>query len=182
MSRIFGEVRQIGYVVRDIQAAMRYWIEVVGVGPFFYLEPRTAQHTKYHGKLSPIETSNALANSGYLQIELIQQHNDAPSMFLDFLGSGREGMHHVAYWTKKFDEDLKRLTAAGYQIGQEGWVHSPDSRSVYFLNQSHPGTVIELSEISGPKGESFRLIAEASRGWDGKDPIRKRSSTLPPKG
>jgi len=33
MSRIFGAVCQNGYVVRDIQAAMRHWIEVIGVGP-----------------------------------------------------------------------------------------------------------------------------------------------------
>ena len=35
MSRIFGEIIQNGYVVRDIAAAMRHWIEVLGVGPCF---------------------------------------------------------------------------------------------------------------------------------------------------
>ncbi len=35
MSRVFSELRQLGYVVRDIEAAMQYWIEVNGVGPFF---------------------------------------------------------------------------------------------------------------------------------------------------
>ena len=178
MSRIFGEIRQIGYVVRDVQAAMHYWIEVLGVGPFFYSEGRKIQNFKYRGKPSPIEMNVALANSGYLQVELIQQLNDAPSMYLDFLRAGHEGLQHVAYWTKTFDADMKRLTAAGYQVGQEGWVHSPDGRFVYFLNEFHPGTVVELSEISGPKGESFKLIAEASRNWDGSDPIRKRASTF----
>jgi hypothetical protein len=38
MSRIFGEIFQNGYVVRDIQAAMRHWIEVLGMGPWFYIE------------------------------------------------------------------------------------------------------------------------------------------------
>ena len=33
MSRIFGAVCQNGYVVRDIDAAMKHWIEVMGVGP-----------------------------------------------------------------------------------------------------------------------------------------------------
>ena len=32
MSRIFGEITQLGYVVRDIRAAMDRWIET-GVGP-----------------------------------------------------------------------------------------------------------------------------------------------------
>jgi hypothetical protein len=48
MSRKFGKIAQIGYVVRDIDAAM--------------------------------ELSVALANSGDIQIELIQPRNDAPSM------------------------------------------------------------------------------------------------------
>ena len=31
MSRIFGDVRQDGYVVEDIEAAMKHWTEVLGV-------------------------------------------------------------------------------------------------------------------------------------------------------
>ena len=38
MSRIFGQVRQNGYVVRDIEVAMRHWTQVLGLGPFFYFE------------------------------------------------------------------------------------------------------------------------------------------------
>ena len=34
MSRLFGEFRQVGIVVRDIEAAMKHWTEVLGVGPF----------------------------------------------------------------------------------------------------------------------------------------------------
>ena len=38
MSRFLGEIRQAGYVVDDIEAAMDYWSRVLGVGPFFYKE------------------------------------------------------------------------------------------------------------------------------------------------
>ncbi len=38
MSRIFGSIRQNGYVVSDIEAAMRHWTEVMGIGPWFYVE------------------------------------------------------------------------------------------------------------------------------------------------
>ena len=55
---------------------------------------------RYRGEPSPLEVSIALANSGALQIELIQQRNDAPSMYRDFLSrESRGGLHHVAYWT-----------------------------------------------------------------------------------
>ena len=36
MSVLFGKVCQNGYVVRDIAAAMKFWTEVLRVGPFFY--------------------------------------------------------------------------------------------------------------------------------------------------
>ena len=37
MSRLLGPVRQNGYVVRDIEQAMKYWSETMGVGPWYYI-------------------------------------------------------------------------------------------------------------------------------------------------
>jgi hypothetical protein len=97
MSRFFGAITQNGYVVHDIAAAMRHWIEVLGVGPWFYVEHTPIEDFQYQGHPSPIDVSIALANSGPLQIELIQQRNDAPSMYRDFLAAGHEGLQHIAY-------------------------------------------------------------------------------------
>ena len=172
MSRRFGEIRQNGYVVRDVEAAMRHWTEVLGVGPFFYFERVPIEDFRYRGAASPLEVSIALANSGPLQIELIQQRNDAPSMYRDFLAAGHEGLQHVAYWTEAFDTDLERLREL--EIGQSGAVGGADGRFVYFATESHPGTVVELSEISGAKGRFFSRIRDAAATWDGSDPIRRR--------
>ena len=120
MSRFFGAVTQNGYVVQDIQAAMRHWIDVLGVGPWYYVERAPIVDFTYKGEPSAAEISIALANSGSLQIELIQQRNDAPSMYRDFLAAGHEGLQHVAYWTTTFDADLQRILDAGYAIGQSG--------------------------------------------------------------
>jgi hypothetical protein len=172
VSRIFGEPRQNGYVVRDVEAAMRHWSEVLGVGPWFYFERVPMEEFRYRGEPSSLEVSIALANSGALQIELIQPRNDAPSMYRDFLAAGREGLQHLAYWTECFDEDLARLQALGHEVGQSGQIGA-DGRFVYLLTEAHPGTVIEVSEISGPKGRFFAHIAAAAAHWDGADPIRR---------
>ena len=171
MSRFFGAVTQNGYVVRDIQAAMRHWIDVLGVGPWYYAERAPIVDFAYKGEPSSAEISIALANSGSLQIELIQQRNDAPSMYRDFLAAGHEGLQHVAYWTTTFDADLQRILDAGYAIGQSGRV-GDRGPFVYFQTEGHPGTVVELSDVSGAKGRMFQRIAEAARDWDGSDPIR----------
>jgi len=171
VSRFFGEVRQIGYVVTDIEAAMRHWSQTLGIGPWFYAAKIVDDEFEYKGEPSPIERSVALANSGFIQMELVQQRNDAPSMYRDFLRAGRTGAQHFAYWTTNFDADLARLTGLGLTVGMRGRV-GPGGRYVYFETEFHPGTVIELSEISGPKGALFRKIREASENWDGSDPVR----------
>ena len=172
MSRIFGKVRQNGYVVRDIEAAMTHWTQVLGVGPFYYIERVQMDWFRYRGQPSQAEVSIALANSGDLQIELIQQRNDAPSLYRDFLGSGREGLQHMSYWTTNYQADFERFVSLGFQIGQEGQIGGPDGRFVYFDTETHPGTVIEVSDISGSKGAFFERIRQAAANWDGSRAIR----------
>jgi hypothetical protein len=94
-------------------------------------------------------------------------------MYRDFLEACHEGLQHIAYWTHQFDADLERLTSAGYSVGQSGEAGGPDGRFVYFDTEDHPGTVVELSEISGTKGSFFEMIASAAREWDGSNPVRR---------
>ena len=171
MSRFFGPIRQLGYVVPDIEAAMAYWSETLGVGPFFYNPRVPIVNYRYRGEAYEPHNSVALANSGAVQVELIQTRNDVPSMYRDFLQAGRTGLQHVAMWTDSYDADLERLLARGIKPVMQGEV-GERGRFVYFDTEYHPGTVVELSEVAGPKGEMFRLIREASEGWDGRDPVR----------
>lgn len=171
MSRFFGEVRQAGYVVPDIEEAMLYWANVLGVGPWFYAPKVPVEKFTYRGEPSEPVTSVALANSGPFQIELIQQRNTAPTMYQDFLTAGNMGLQHLAYWTENYDADLEHLLARGFKVGMAGEVGA-NGRFCYFETGIHPGAVIELSEVKGPKGKMFKLIHDASIGWDGTDPIR----------
>ncbi|BAF88686.1 glyoxalase [Azorhizobium caulinodans ORS 571] len=171
MSRFFGDIRQAGYVVNDIEAAMDYWSRVLGIGPWFYNPRVPIVNYTYRGERYEVHNSVALANSGPLQMELIQCRNDTPSMYRDFLQAGNTGLQHVAYWTENYDADLARLIAQGFKPVMGGEV-GEKGRFIYFDTEYHPGTVIELSEVAGPKGKLFKMIREASQGWDGTDPVR----------
>jgi catechol 2,3-dioxygenase-like lactoylglutathione lyase family enzyme len=116
----------------------------------------------------------ALAQSGGIQIELIQPLDEHPSAFHDFLRAGRQGLQHVAFWTDDFDAALTAAGARGLTVLQEGCsgTGAPDERFVYFTAEQHPGTMIELSETAGAKGDLFRAVAAAADGWDGRDPVR----------
>lgn len=171
MSRFLGEIRQLGYVVPDIEAAMDYWSRTLGVGPWFYNPKVPIVNYRYDGAPYEPHNSVALANSGFVQVELIQTRNDVPSMYRDFLQAGRTGLQHVAYWTQDYDADLARLLAQGFVPKMQGEVGAK-GRFIYFDTEYHPGTVIELSEVAGPKGRLFDQIRDSARDWDGRDPVR----------
>jgi catechol 2,3-dioxygenase-like lactoylglutathione lyase family enzyme len=171
MSRLFGPIRQNGYVVRDLDRALAYWTGTLGVGPFYRIDDVPVRNFRFHGEPSEPRLTIALGNSGDLQIELIQQHDDAPSMYREFLDAGHEGLQHVACWTTDFNGAMKKAEEHGFGVGQSGEI-GRNGRFVYFDAQDHPGTVLELSEISGPKGEFFARIREEALHWDGRDPVR----------
>jgi len=98
MSRLFGPMRQVGIVVRDIEKVMRHWVEVCGVGPWFYTEQLPMDEFHYKDRIYDLKVSIALANSGDVQLEVIQQRNDVPSLYRDILAAGHEGMQHWSSW------------------------------------------------------------------------------------
>jgi hypothetical protein len=76
--------------------------------------------------------SIALACSGDLQIELIQQYDSAPSPYREFLDAGNSGLHHVAHWTTHYEALDQRMGALGYQLVSEGRIGGEHGRFAYF--------------------------------------------------
>jgi hypothetical protein len=72
---------------------------------------------------------------------------------------------------KHFAADLQRLLDAGYAIGYACTV-AGRGPFVYLLTESHPGTIVELLDMSGERERIFARIAEAAQNWDGKEPLR----------
>lgn len=178
MSRRFGEVRQVAFVVRDVERALRYWTETLGVGPFFVLREITPDMFRYRGEPSPAPTLTiAFANSGALQIELIQQHDDRPSAYRDFLASGREGMQHVSSWLTRaeYDATMTREFALGTTVAHEGAMAGGGVRFAYFATDTEPGGLMyEIADVAEPAVfPLMQMIADAAMGWDGSEPIRE---------
>lgn len=171
MSNLLGPIRQLGYVVDDIEAGMKHWSEVMGVGPWFYNPRVPIEDYTYDGERYEPHNSVALANSGEMQVELIQIRNDVPSMYRDFRDKGLRGLQHIAFWTTDFEADLDMMLGRGFTVKMSGCV-GKNGRFVYFAEQDHPGSCIELSEVLGPKGKMFDLIRTSSVDWDGSDPVR----------
>lgn len=182
MSRFFGDIAQLGIVVRDADKAMTEWAQRLGVGPFYVIRDVEIQNFKYRGAPSPApRLTFGFANSGNLQIEIIQQHNDVPSAYRDFLGSGHEGAQHVASWfSAPAAYDLKRqqLLDHGLELIHEGATVGGIARFAYFSTDLPGAMMIELSEARLPALRPMLDILESSStNWDGADPIRSFSTT-----
>ena len=183
MSKIFGGMRQLAFVVRDFEKTLRHWNQVLGVGPFFVLTEVEFSDYVYRGERSPSPRLNiGLSWSGAFQIEIIQQTNDAPSAYLDFLHANREGMHHVCAWSDSspsYDAARGDALASGACLVHEGAMGSAalgtTARFAYFETTAIPGGFyFEISEGLVPALKPFiEMIESSGRDWDGTDPIRK---------
>jgi catechol 2,3-dioxygenase-like lactoylglutathione lyase family enzyme len=180
MSRLFGPLRQVAFVIPDLDRALRYWTETLGVGPFFVLREMYPENYRYRGQSSPPpRLSLALGNSGDVQVELIQQHDDRASAYLEFLQAGREGFQHVSSWLTRADYDatMARQRAAGVAVVHEGSVPGSGVRFAYFATDDAPGRgglLYEMSDVLEPHiYPVMQMIRDAARDWDGSDPVRE---------
>lgn len=166
----FGPVGQIGYVVHDLAEAAARWADTTGIGPWRVMDRVPLDHFTYRGEPSAVEIGIATAYSGAVQIELIQQHNDAPSMYRDLLDTYGEGAQHICFYPDDYDAALQSAADAGMAMGQEGSLWG--IRFAYL--EGDGGRVIEFADLPRQLRDGRpKAIAEAAA-WDGSDPVRIR--------
>jgi hypothetical protein len=165
-----GPIRQIGYVVRDLDKTMAQWV-AMGVGPFFVVRNHT-QRVNYRGRPIEVTLSIGFANSGDMQVELIHQHGDTPSIFTEFLDSRGEGFHQFAWWVTDFDGAVAAAEAAGWPVVWSGGEDNATRFAYVEPPAGSPATSYELMELTEATEAMGAFFREASRDWDGIDPIR----------
>ena len=167
-----GTVMQLAFVPKDFDAALRHWTETMGVGPFFRMSHVTLLNTKHEGLPVEIDFSIAIAYWGDLQIELVQQHNEAPSIYKTWLDQGREGLHHVCVVVDDMVRARSVCASAGVRVAQEAEV--PGGGEVIYVDTgSGPGGLVEIIRLPQSTLDGFAWMREQCRQWDGTDPVRQ---------
>jgi hypothetical protein len=171
-SPLLGPATQLGFVVRDVEKAMRHWIDVFGVGPFVCMEHGTSQPppvTFMRGHAVSVELKLAFGFMGDVQVELIEQRNEAPSPYTEFLAQGREGLQHLGFWVHDHAEASRVVLEAGYEPVYEIRVQGQELPIVYYDSPSLYGPMLELVP---PKWRRSReAIRTLTSEWRGGEPV-----------
>jgi hypothetical protein len=105
-------------------------------------------------------------------LELIEQHDDSPSVYHEGPGSRRYGFHHWGVMTGSFDADVARYVSLGYK--EAFYDELPSGSRVAYMDSTRdlPG-MIELIEHTEAQERVYAEIYEAAVAWDGSDPVRE---------
>jgi hypothetical protein len=167
---------QIAYTVADIEEGMRRYGELLRVGPWFLIGPFVPPKGRYRGAVTKAHFSLALAYSGQLMVELIQQHDNEPSVFQEALKArGAHGFHHWAVGARNFENTAAHYRSLGYQEAFSDTAPDPlGCRVIYFdTGRDLPG-MLEVIEINAATEEAFHNIYKAAQEWDGTSHIVNR--------
>ena len=173
MSRFFGPPTQHGVVVPSLEAALAYWTEVVGAGPFYVIgDP---QHKSFHIGGTPSDFPKmriALGNWVDIQIELIEPQGDGQATWHQFLRERGGGMHHTSVWTADYDAMIGAALQRGLTVEVAGELTN-GVRYTYFRSPGPCDPLVEVSELLPEVAAGYAFIREAAIDWDGSDPIRR---------
>ncbi|NGY03616.1 VOC family protein [Solimonas terrae] len=164
----FGPIKQLAYVVEDLDASIEHWTRFVGVGPWTVYR-NTIMQGRYRGTPTTVSMHVGLSYQDELQIELIQVVSRTPSPYQGAAGQPLIGMHHVARHSTNLEADVAAAQARGlctaFAAGN-GVV-----QVAYLESAREPGLLLELIEASPAVLDGFATGVAASRQWDGRTRI-----------
>jgi catechol 2,3-dioxygenase-like lactoylglutathione lyase family enzyme len=169
-----GKRIQLGHVVSDLEAALKYWTEAMGVGPFVVLDTSVGdRHFVHRGQVSPVDFKIAFSYMGDVMIELIKPINSAPSPYSEFLGSGREGLHHIGFWPDDFDRTCAALEQSGFKEVSSICRSDGTKDVIYCDTPPAVGIMVELAQMPPVRTKFLGGIKLLADQWDGSRPIRR---------
>ena len=156
---------QYAYFVRDVDEAAMRWHTLLGAGPFFVARHHRTDRFSYRGEPLEADVSYAFGYAGECQIQLIQQHDDTPSIYLDMFEPGEEGLHHVATLVHDFEGELDRLTGMGFDLACRLYADGVDA--AYVDTRPALGCFTELHGDPPHIVKTFAQWKRAHDAWDG---------------
>ena len=116
-----GGVTQVAIIVEDLDAAVKAYWELFGIGPwhiYTYGKP-LVKEMSYHGEPADYKMRIALSYLGPTRIELIQPL-EGDTVYRDFVEEHGYGVHHFGVLVDDMDAALAAAEAAGLSMTMDG--------------------------------------------------------------
>ena len=138
-----GRIHHVATVVKDIDAAVRFHAEVLGL-PLEQIADVPSQEVRI-----------AFLTAGDSKIELVAPTNSTSGV-AHFLASKGEGFHHLCLEVDDIDAELLRLAGAGVQLINDVAVEGVEGPVAFLHPKSCHGVLVEL--IEAPGGPAWKRL------------------------
>jgi hypothetical protein len=160
-----ASIIQMAWLVNSIEEATQRFSSTMGAGPFKAFRHIEIANGLHRGRPSSFDFSLAMMQAGDVQIELVEQHDDQPSVYRDIYPRGKEGFHHVAVIVPDVAKEAARYQALGFEISSEGRFGDVDF--VYVDTSPATGFMVEVLPDTPGIRALFGSVRKAATNWDG---------------
>lgn len=178
----FGPIRQVAYIVSDIDAAIAHW-KTLGVKAFVVTRDVSPLQNAYYRGEKSLETPVHIGFGyhGVMQVELIEPLHTTPSIYAEAVERKITGVHHYAVCVEDFPTNYNYALDKGYEavvdsgvdgLGRMSYVENPDTGVIL--------EIIEWNALTRPYFDAIQNMCKEA-GANGEDAEFELSS-LTPKG
>lgn len=129
MSVKFSRVEHIGLAVKDLNASIENWTNILGQGPYHQEEVESEK------------VKTVFFQVGETKIELLGG-TSPDSVINRFVEKKGEGIHHIAMEVEDIDSEMDRLREAGYTLLNESPKKGADNKLICFVHPKETGGVL----------------------------------------
>ncbi|HME54709.1 MAG TPA: VOC family protein [Candidatus Lokiarchaeia archaeon] len=146
------KINQIGIVVKDLQVAVNFYQDVLGIGPFQVID-RPEEICVLHGEESRFQIRTALCLIGGIQLEIVQVLSGR-NAYTEFLETKGEGVHHLGIFVDDIETELASAVDKGMEIvSRQEFV---GVKSAYIDTFNILGHLVEFIELPKPRSRKSK--------------------------
>lgn len=171
-----GRVSQIACVTKDLAGTAAEWSRLTGAGPFF-CGKFFNEGNIFRGQKVDFWTDVAFGYLGDMQIQIVAQLDDCPSIYHEITERNRGGVgfHHTLILTDDMEAEKRKFQEFGIAIASE--FRSETMHVVFFDTVEQFGFFTEYFEMNDYFDAFFTKAHRAHLEWDGQDPVRRHPLT-----
>lgn len=143
MENQFVEMTQVGIVVRDLDAMIANMKKIFGCEPSFVGETLKSGR-KYFGREGNFAARIALFDFCNIQFEYMMP-TEGESIWQDFLDEHGEGLQHVSFRVKSYEDAAAQMAQAGAEAEMQGLAMARPVRWDFFNTEPMLGFSVECS-------------------------------------